>query len=120
MPLCATNGKFVPSARTGCNRQYRQEFSKILMVYPLTETYLAGEVLIRMEATYPESGKPFYTAHTSIDALAIVDNPSYSESYQKVRIRCDGGHGWNVFEPFRNCVAKSNFNEHQQATAALY
>ena len=38
---------------------------------------------IRMEATYPETGKPYYTAHTSIDTLAIIDKPAYSESSQK-------------------------------------
>ena len=38
---------------------------------------------IRMEATYPETGKPYYIAHTSIDTLAIIDKPAYSESSQK-------------------------------------
>ena len=38
---------------------------------------------IRMEATYPETGKPYYTAYTSIDTLAIIDKPAYSESSQK-------------------------------------
>ena len=38
---------------------------------------------IRMEATYPETGKPYYTAHTSNDTLAIIDKPAYSESSQK-------------------------------------
>ena len=38
---------------------------------------------IRMEATYPETGKPFYTAHTSISTLAIINKPTNSESFQK-------------------------------------
>ena len=38
---------------------------------------------IRMEATYPETGKPYYMAHTLIDTLAIIDKPAYSESSQK-------------------------------------
>ena len=38
---------------------------------------------IRMEVTYPETGRPYYTAHTSIDTLAIIDKPACSETFQK-------------------------------------
>ena len=67
---------------------------------------------IRMEATYPETGKPFYTAHTSIDTLAIIDKPTNSKSFQKSsdtlrwwarsqRIRTFGEH-------FLTCVLVNN------------
>ena len=38
---------------------------------------------IQMEATYPELGKPYYTAHTSINTLAIIEKPVDSEASQK-------------------------------------
>ena len=38
---------------------------------------------IQMEATYPELGKPYYTAHSSINTLAIIDNPNESKVSQK-------------------------------------
>ena len=57
---------------------------------------------IDMETTYPEIGKPYYIAHSSINTLAIIDKPANSEPFQKVRIRCDGGHGRKEFEPWQD------------------
>ena len=34
---------------------------------------------IEMEVTYPEIGRPYYVAHSSIQTLAIIDKPTNAE-----------------------------------------
>ena len=66
---------------------------------------------MEFEAKYPEFGKPYYLAHTSIDALAIFEPSPTADARTMVRIHSSGRPGRNVFKPWEFLKFIVNFKD---------
>ena len=61
------------------------QLSNLLEQNTTQSALVLREVLgpITLEAQYPDIGKPYYIAHSSLDALAIMNTPSKQEEWDK-------------------------------------
>ena len=66
---------------------------------------------IKLEAQYPDQGKPYYVAHSSVNALALTEPLSGEKFLTMVRIHFTGGPGRNVFEPWEFLKFIVNFKD---------
>ena len=53
---------------------------------------------VKLEAKYPDIGKPYYLAYTSINALAITEPSPTAKVRTMVRLDSNGGNGRKEFE----------------------
>ena len=67
---------------------------------------------VKLKAKYPDIGKPYYLAYTSINALATTELSPTAKVRTMVRLQSNGGLGRNQFEPWQTCGSKLNFNQH--------
>ena len=61
------------------------QLSNLLEQNTTQSALVLREVLgpITLEAKYPDIGKPYYIAHSSLDALAIMNTPSKQKEWEK-------------------------------------
>ena len=76
------------------------QLSNLLEQNTAQSALVLREVLghITLEAKYRDIGKPYYIAHSSLDALAIMTCRSNRMNGTKVGLNCVGGPGRNVSE----------------------
>jgi len=83
--VCKKLGKSVPGPPIGWIEGKLVELKDVLGQNTAQSAEAPRQVLgpFQMEATYPELGKPYYTTHSAINTLTIIDNPNDSKVSQK-------------------------------------